>query len=256
MYWKNVHELLETINERKIETFFIRANWDNSPNYDQLLKLIKKLSYIKEISEKVEEFRGLKILGLPYSFTNDIKAIRYLSKEFQEPLDLVLAHAEYKRRVWLFHLNAKLVITGHFDRQLCQIQDKLFISLENFPGQYVVIDYKSSRYKIRYFDGVGDTVLRKAKFSSGKLIWEAKPFKNRRQYANKIERLMAAKERIIIGNTKSQEITNRLIKDGIPKRQIEEYIGTWATRNQAGDNKELADRKLMKEMEEAGVLEW
>lgn len=253
IYWKNVYKLLEFLNKCEIQTFFIRGNWDESPYYEGLLKLvIKKLPFIKEISEKVEEFHGLKILGLSHSFTNNLKAIRDLSNKPQEPLDLVLAHSEYKRRIWLFHLNAKLIITGHFDKQLCQIRDKVFISLENFPSQYAVIDYQPTKYKISYFDGdMHKTVIRKAEFSNGKLAWKDKPFRNRRQYANRIENLMAAKTQLMPRNTKSEEIINKLLKCGISKRHIEEYVGAWATKIQMND-----DDKLMKELEELGVLEW
>ncbi len=152
-YWNDVYGLFHFLNERKIQTFFIRGNWDNSSDYDEVVSLAeKKLPYVKEISDKMVEYKGCRILGLSHDFTNSLEDIRTLSEKFQRQLDIVLAHTEHKRRIWLFHLNTKIIITGHFDRQLCQIQNKVFISLESFPGQYVVIDYQPTKYNIQYFD--------------------------------------------------------------------------------------------------------
>jgi predicted phosphodiesterase len=225
-YWDDVYGLFDFLNEHRIQTFCIRGNWDNSSQYDKAIKLAgKKPSFVKEISEKVEEYKGLRILGLSHAFTNSLEDIRLLSEEFQEGLDLVLAHAEYKRRIWLFHLNTKLIITGHFDKQLCQIQDKVFISLGRFPAQYVVIDYEPTKFEICYFDkGIHRTVLRKASFVNEKLIWRENRFKYYRQYANQVESLMAAKVELNLDRTKRQMIIDKLLKQGIAKRHIEEYL--------------------------------
>ncbi len=225
-YWDNVYSLLDFLNERKIQTFCIRGNWDNSQKYDRIIKLAsKKLSYVKEISEKIVEFEGIRILGLSHTFTNSLEDIRLLSENFHEQLDLVLAHAEYKRRIWLFHLNAKLIITGHFDRQFCQIQDKVLISLERFPGQYALIDYKPAHYDIRYFDeGLLKPVMRKARYAKGELAWKTNPYQHLRPYADDVESLMAAKTQLGLDKSKRDKIVNALLKRGIAKRHIEEYL--------------------------------
>jgi 3',5'-cyclic AMP phosphodiesterase CpdA len=229
-YWDDVYELFNFLNERKLQTFYIRGNWDVSQKSNKTLKLAaKKLPYVKDISETVEEFRGLTILGLSYAFTNSLEGIRFFSEKFQRPLDLVLAHAEYKRRIWLCHLNTKLIITGHFDNQLCRIQDKVFISLDNFPSQYVVIDYKSRKFEIRYVNKtIGFNVLRRASFDHGNLVWKAKPLQSLRpysdQYANQVETLMEAKTRLDLDRTQRELVIDALLKRRIPKRHIEEYL--------------------------------
>lgn len=229
-YWDNVYSLLDFLNERKIQTFCIRGNWDNSQKYDRIIKLAsKKLSHVKEISEKIVEFEGLRILGLSHTFTNSLENTRRLSENFQERIDLVLAHAEYKRRIWLFHLNAKLIITGHFDSQLCRVHDKVFISLGHYPAQYVIIDYKPEQLDIRYVNKeIHANVLRKARFASDRLTWKAKPLRslrpNSQNYADQIQRLISAKIELDADKTKRQTIIETLVKHGVPKRHIEEYL--------------------------------
>jgi 3',5'-cyclic AMP phosphodiesterase CpdA len=229
-YWDDVYELFNFLNERKIHTFYVRGNWDASQKSNKTLKLAaKQFTYVKDISETVEEFKGFTILGLSWAFTNSLEDIRSLSEKFQKPVDLVLAHAEYKRRIWLFHLNTKFIITGHFDSQLCRIQDKVFISLDSFPSQYVVIDYKSRKSKIRYINKViGFNVSRRANFAHGKLVWKAKPLRSLRlnsdQYANQVETLMEARTRLNLDRNKRESIIDALLKRGIPKKHIEEYL--------------------------------
>lgn len=229
-YWDDVYNLFTFLNERKIQTFFVRGNWDYSKQFDKVLKrAAKNLKYIEDISEKVVTHKGLRILGLSHAFTNDLEEVRLLSKKFQKQVDIVLAHAEYKRRIWLFHLNAKLIITGHFDSQLCQIQDKVFISFGGYPSQYAIIDYTPTELAIRYVNKeIRVSVLRRARFSKEKLIWRAKPIQSLRvhseKYADQIERLMAARIKLESDKTKRKTIIDELVKYGVPKRHIEEYL--------------------------------
>jgi len=229
-YWDDVYKLFTFLNERKIQVFCVRGNWDNSKQFDKVLKrATKNLKYIEDISERVVTHKDLRILGLSHAFTNDLEEVRLLSKKFRKQVDIVLAHAEYKRRIWLFHLNTKLIITGHFDSQLCQIQDKVFVSFGSFPSQYAIIDYDSTELKIRYINKeISANVLRRAKFSDGELIWRAKPIRSLRlhseKYANQVERLMEAKTKLESDNTKRKTMIDELVKYGVPKRHIEEYL--------------------------------
>ena len=229
-YWDDVYNLFTFLDERKIYTFCIRGNWDYSQKFDKVLKLAsKKLGYIKDISEKAVVHKGLRILGLSYAFTNDLEEVRLFTEKFQKRVDIVLAHAEYKRRIWLFHLNTKLIITGHFDSQLCRIQDKVFISLGSYPSQYAVIDYNPTEVNIRYVNKeIRANVSRRAKFIKEKLIWKSKPLQSLRahseKYANQIERLMAAKTELESDKTKRQTIIDKLVKYSVPKKHIEEYL--------------------------------
>src|ERR1700690_2607058 len=58
-YWDDVYELFNFLNERKIHTFYVRGNWDASQKSNKTLKLAaKQFTYVKDISETVEEFKG------------------------------------------------------------------------------------------------------------------------------------------------------------------------------------------------------
>lgn len=229
-YWDDVYNLLAFLNERKIQTFYVRGNWDYSKKSEKVLKLAtKKLKYIEDISEKVVTHKGLRILGVSYAFTNNLEEVKLLSEKFRKQVDIVLAHAEYKRRIWLFHLSTKLIVTGHFDSQLCQIQDKVFISFGSYPSQYAIIDYTPTKLAIRYVNKeISANVLQKASFSKGKLIWRAKPIRSSRayswKYANQVERLIEAKIKLESDKTKRKILIDELVKYRIPKRHIEEYL--------------------------------
>lgn len=129
--WSSLYKLVDFLNENKIQTFFIRGNWDRTP-YDRLIDLTHQLPHVEEISGRIVTFNDVKILGVPFPFTNHLRTAKQLGERFSAPVDIVLAHAEFARRIWLFELKTKFVVTGHFDSQLCQIRDKTFISLGGF----------------------------------------------------------------------------------------------------------------------------
>lgn len=144
-------DLLEFLDKEKINSFFIQGNHDEVPAYESLLIDIKNLHYIKEISNKIVEFDNIKILGIPFSFTNNLKYLRKINEIYPEQVDIILAHSEYARRIWLFDLKSKFIITGHFENQLCQILDKVLIAVDGFPDNYAIIDYETTELTITFF---------------------------------------------------------------------------------------------------------
>ena len=212
------------MDKQEIQTFCIRGNWDYSKKADRIIrKAEKNLAHFKDISDSVTEFRGLRILGLSYAYTDDLEAVRKLSAEFKQRVDLVLAHAAFSRRIHLFSLDTKLVVTGHFDSQLCRIQNKVFISLGHFPFHYAIVDYKPTRVQIRYVNDEMET-----EFTRGGLTWTAKPLRSLRlgseKYADHVERLMKARVELEGDRTRRQAIIDSLVKKGVPKKHIEEYL--------------------------------
>lgn len=152
----NIHDvdfldLLQFLDKEKINTFFIQGNHDEVPAYESLLRDIKGLQYIKEISNKIVEFNNIKILGIPFSFTNKITNLRQINKIYPEKVDIILAHSKYGRRIWLFELQSKLIITGHFGVQINKIFDKVLVGSDNFPSNYAIIDYETTEMTITYF---------------------------------------------------------------------------------------------------------
>lgn len=153
---RNIHNvdflnLLEFLDKEKINTFFIQGNHDEVPAYESLLRDIKSLHYIKEISNKIVEFNNIKILGIPFSFTNKLENLRKINEIYPTKVDIILAHSEYARRIWLFELQSKLIITGHFGAKFCKIFDKVLVELDLFPYNYAIIDYETTEQTITYF---------------------------------------------------------------------------------------------------------
>ncbi|MFZ3170067.1 MAG: metallophosphoesterase [Candidatus Methanoperedens sp.] len=144
-------DLLQFLDKEKITTFFIQGNHDEVPDYESLLREIKSLYYIKEISNKIIEFDGIKILGLPYSFTNNLNNVRKINEIYPEQVDIILAHSAYGRRIWLFKLKPKLIITGHYRVQICKIFDTVLVGSDGFPNNYSIIDYEAAELTITYF---------------------------------------------------------------------------------------------------------
>lgn len=127
--------LLKTLEERKIPSFFISGNHDEVAYYQELVAFSEGLTYSKDISDQVVDFQGIKILGIPYSTSTRKSALQQLIKKTTEKVAIVLAHAELKRRTWLFDLHTDCIITGHFDKKMSWIDNKVFVSLENdFPS--------------------------------------------------------------------------------------------------------------------------
>ena len=122
---------LSMLDQLKIPTCFISGNHDEHIYYDQVVKFSKKLKYIHEISNKVQEINGLKILGIPYETTYSKSKIKNLLETFQDRYDIVVAHSQLKRRIRLFELDAGVILTGHYDRKLLGFSGSTFVSLDN-----------------------------------------------------------------------------------------------------------------------------
>lgn len=239
-------DLLEFLNKEKVHSFFIKGNHDDVPAYESLLRDIEGLTYVKEISNKMVEFNKIKILGIPFSFTHKLNNLRKINETFPEQVDIILAHSEYVRRIWLFDLKSKFIITGHFDEQLCQILDKVLIALGNFPYSYAIIDYETNEQTVTYFRISGlknKEYISQVKLINGKLVWiiddyqrsisigsiilSIRPSLKDSKYVSKAENLIKAKNKIVEADiNKQKEIIEDLLRIGVLKRQIEEYIGT------------------------------
>jgi predicted phosphodiesterase len=286
-------DLLEFLDKEKINTFFIQGNHDEVPAYESLLRDIKSLHYIKEISNKIVEFDGIKILGIPFSFTNKIKNVRKIKEIYPEKVDIILAHSEYGRRIWLFELESKLIISGHFGVQICKIFDKVLVGSDGFPNNYAIIDYENTEMTITYFRqpfsvvkfepiciygkdlklipraqmlvDSGRVTLEKlingnvtisrriskitegeyvsqAKLINGKLVWKIDEHRVETRYKDRMdcsvaplkdskyvsiaENLITAKKKIYGADSNIQkEIKEDLLRKGIVKTQIKEYLG-------------------------------
>lgn len=233
--WSSLYELVDFLDENRIRTFFIRGNWDRAP-YDRLLDATRRLPHIEEISDRVAEFGGVRILGIPFSSTEYLRNCKRIGERFPEPVDIVLAHAELVRRIWLFELKTKFVITGHYDSQVAQIRDKVFVSLGGFPSDLAIVDYEETRQTVTYVErkfvqvmSSGNFVqevevrVSRAEFVASSLTWGTDPTESpsvgsrHRDYATWVERLLTAKEQVSVGTRKRGQVVQELWESGIPR---------------------------------------
>lgn len=235
-------ELLDHLEGLEITSFTIEGNHDEYSNYDAVIERTEELEYAREISGEVAEFDGLQILGIPYSYTHYLREARQLGDEFPGSYDIVLAHAETSRRIWLLNLDVKLIITGHVSEQLCNIQDHVFVSMSTYPSDRVVLDsgLEEVLYR-RYIDSFfASQEWYEAEVrveDDGELVWlrdECEPEKvtmrklSESDYPERFEKLISAKKRVEeVDDQEERRIIESLLDDGIPKTHIREYINRY-----------------------------
>lgn len=150
------YSLLSYLEGRNIHSFYIFGNHDIQNDYEEFEKMASKLTYTKNISDERASFNGLNILGISFVTTSsktDVNKLIEENKSFE--FDIILSHSELKRRPFLFNFNTKIIITGHFDKKLFKLNDKIFISIDNDDlcrVDYVLIDYPSSVRYLHYMD--------------------------------------------------------------------------------------------------------
>lgn len=124
--------LLKLFEERGIYSKFISGNHDPIENYDDLLQFTAQLKYTEEISNTNCTFKGLHILGVNYDCSASLSRLKQLFADHKDKaFHICLAHSEIKRRLRLFHTNAQLIVTGHYDRKLMPFQQSMYIALDN-----------------------------------------------------------------------------------------------------------------------------
>jgi hypothetical protein len=202
-------ELLEYLEELEITSFTIEGNHDEYSNYDAVVERTRELEYAREISGEVAEFNGLQILGIPYSYTHGLRKARQIGEEFPGHYDIVLAHAETSRRIWLLELDAKFIVTGHVSEQLCEILDHIFVSMSTFPSDRVIIDSELDellyrRYSDSFFASQ-DRYEAEVSVEDGELVWLRDEHEEDRvnlrklsdsDYPERFEKLISAKRRV------------------------------------------------------------
>jgi predicted phosphodiesterase len=231
-------ELLEYLEELEITSFTIEGNHDEYSNYSAVVERCSNLEYAKEISAEVAEFDDLRILGVPYSYTHQLGKARRIGDEFPGNYDIVLAHAESSKRIWLFELDTQLIVTGHFATELCQVDDYVFASMSSYPSQRVVI--KSGLSELLYQRRSASVVDSRDEYESvvrlvdDGLVWvqdDEEPDNvllngmSESNYADNFERLIAAKNSVREADeNEERRIIEGLLECGVPKTHIREYI--------------------------------
>jgi predicted phosphodiesterase len=145
--------LLKILEANEIQSFFISGNHDEFDYFNELINFSNDLQFSKEISNQFIEFKGIKILGISFDKSKNKTEFKELIKANNQKVDIVLSHAELKRRIWLFDLNTDFVITGHFDKKLTSVEGKIFVSLDNDTSNisYCTLTFDDDTdVKIRY----------------------------------------------------------------------------------------------------------
>lgn len=123
--------LLSILENKKLQSFYISGNHDEPGYYDLVNELTQNYKFTQDISEQDVQFKGLKILGLSYNCSKSKRSLRAEISKRTDTYDIIVAHAQLKRRIRLFDIRSQYIFTGHYDRKLCAHRDTVFVSLDN-----------------------------------------------------------------------------------------------------------------------------
>lgn len=123
--------LLKLLEEKNIPSCVISGNHDPEINYSIITDWAANSKYCQEISNTTTSILGLKILGINYVYSKSKRSFNKLLKEQEEPIDIVVAHSQIKRRIKHFDFNTNYIVTGHYDRKLFAHRSKVFVALDN-----------------------------------------------------------------------------------------------------------------------------
>lgn len=224
-YWRDLISFFDVLDAKHIPGCFVQGNWDEVPEYDVLAA--RTSTGVQEISGRTVTVNGVRLFGIPHAVTARRTTLRDLTTTFTEPVDIVLTHAEGQRRMRLFELPTKLIITGHYDQKVSAVLDKGFLAFQNYPGQYAVLDYQPDEIGITYYYGRLDNTLAQysAEWRDGKLTWKTPPPDHWVRYGQHMEALLALKDRLPdMDAPEKRAAIQGLLDQGVYKAHILEYI--------------------------------
>ena len=153
--------LLTLLEAKQIPSIFIAGNHDEPVYYKQVNEFSKTLKYTQNINNTSTTINGLKILGVSYYTSKSKRKLDAMIEASQNEYDIVLAHAQLKRRIRLFDIPTKYIFTGHYDRKLCTHRNKIFVALDNDSSEvsYALLQVNNNgsdkiHYKIKPNDDV------------------------------------------------------------------------------------------------------
>jgi len=162
--------LLSALEQLEITSVFISGNHDEPVYYEEVLQYAEGLKYAQDISNRQVSVNGLILLGVPYETTYSKSKIESLLSTFDERSDIVVAHSQLKRRIRLFDLDTRLIVTGHYDRKLFDYDDRTFVSLDNdaIDISYATIETYFGGFKVNLNIKTNDGVVFRYQEDSGK----------------------------------------------------------------------------------------
>ncbi len=243
LYWQRLSEFLAFLGQRHVPVLAVRGNKDDSNRYEA----VSRLPGFHDISERLVRFRGIAFLGVSHAATKNLRYMRQIAQRHSGRIDIVLAHAEFRRRPWLFSLAAQMLVTGHFDTRLSKIAGRAFLSLWSSPSQHAVIDISRRDWRIALFVAVTPEGHRHATSSravgkdhvpifkavalkrGGKLCFRSQPhaFRSlafRTNYAAEVTSLLRARTKVSQKPAARQTESLRLTRQGVSKTLVREFL--------------------------------
>ncbi len=146
-YLDALSRFLHFLRRRRAAVLAVQGNWDDPRTYEEMAGS----AAFTDISEHLVNYGPLSILGVSHEATQDIAFMRRMADGIHKPIDIVLAHCEFRRRPWLLLLNTRLVITGHFDTRLSLIHGKALLSMWDSPGSYALIQTHHQGWRVNLY---------------------------------------------------------------------------------------------------------
>lgn len=204
-------------------------NDDSLGTYGRVRDAANENPYLHEVSSQMLAVEDIRFLGVPTGTE------RSMAESNPDAADIVVAHAPYANRPWLFDLPASCIITGHYGMLIGEIAKRAYIALDCSPFSYAVIDWQEGWRRIEYVavsaggacrieldrkpglvgTGCDPSLFRQLTEGRGDL-----------PYRDEIEALRRAKS--AIATSGRNETIGRLLAMGIRKTHIERYLGRFA----------------------------
>ncbi|HZD43133.1 MAG TPA: metallophosphoesterase, partial [Methanomicrobiales archaeon] len=226
-------ELLRHLESDGKYALFIRGNNDNRFNsYDELVQTFEDSDRIFEISARSAVIEGVRFMGVPYGRE------RAMAESNEQSVDLLVAHAPYADRAWLFDIDAEIVVCGHYDYRIADVRGTAFVSLDCSPLSHAVIDREGDVQTIEYcYNRSGRPCRIRGERSSDHFDLDAGDCdpqvarqitegKGPVPYGVMIDALKRAKEKMRYLSREEQALVlDRLLEIGVPRTHIEHYVG-------------------------------
>jgi len=145
--------LLKLLHQDKIHVALISGNHDEPAYYDSVIQYANKLENVYDLNNNSLSILGVKVLGVPFNTSRGKRKLKsIIQKNEENSFNIILAHSELKRRIWTLDFNTELVVSGHYDRKLCSVEEKVFVALDNDSNQssYLTIVYNDDQTEFTF----------------------------------------------------------------------------------------------------------
>ena len=143
------YQFLEVAGKSTSGVFVVKGNHDKYYEEDYDVSRINNITGCQEISGKLAEVDGYKLLGLGYDETHYLRKLRPLLSDYRGTPDIILTHAEDKRLSLISGFKPKIVFRGHWGIGRYTVNNTEFISPSVFPS-YLTVEMENQNIKSIY----------------------------------------------------------------------------------------------------------